>query len=273
MFVAFAIFFAIYVHSEKQIDRANELRFQSRALADELRQSSDDLTRMARSYVFTGNPLYKQHYQAILDIRDGRSPRPINYHDIYWDLVLDDDQRPRPYGGQSIALLDLMRQAGFTEEEFATLAQAKANSDEFTHAEFTAMKLIESTVIPTDVDRLKANLMLFDAAYLRAKSDITQPISQFYQMMDQRTLNAVHVAETASIRLRIVFVSLGLLLIFMIWNAYRALHLTLGTSVNELYECITRLGSGDVLFHPCRPRQGKQCAGLDIRNPNQPRPD
>ena len=54
MFVAFAIFFAIYVHSEKQIERANELRFQSLALADELRQSSDDLTRMVRSYVFTG---------------------------------------------------------------------------------------------------------------------------------------------------------------------------------------------------------------------------
>jgi nitrate/nitrite-specific signal transduction histidine kinase len=59
--VIFVVLFAIYVLAEKQIDRANELRFQSYRLADELRQSSDDLTRMVRTYVITGNPIYKQH--------------------------------------------------------------------------------------------------------------------------------------------------------------------------------------------------------------------
>ena len=76
MFVFFAILFVIYVRSEKQIDRANELRLQSHLLADELRQSSDDLTRMVRSYVITANPIYKQHFQEILDIRDGKMSRP-----------------------------------------------------------------------------------------------------------------------------------------------------------------------------------------------------
>ena len=83
-----------------------------RGLADELLQSSDDLTRMVRSYVITGNPIYKQHFQNILYIRDGKMSRPVNYHDIYWDLVLADG--PHPDNGQKIALLDLMRQAGFT---------------------------------------------------------------------------------------------------------------------------------------------------------------
>jgi hypothetical protein len=114
VFVVFAIVFATYVHSEKQIDRANEQRLQSYLLADQLRQSSDDLTRMVRTYVSTGNPIYKQHYQEILDIRDGKRPRPLEYQYVYWDLVLADDRRPGPSGGQSIALLDLMRQAGFT---------------------------------------------------------------------------------------------------------------------------------------------------------------
>jgi hypothetical protein len=35
---------------------ANELRYASRNLVEELRQSSDDLTRMARTYVATGEP-------------------------------------------------------------------------------------------------------------------------------------------------------------------------------------------------------------------------
>ena len=45
--------------SEKQIVRANDLRHQSCLLANELRQSSDDLTIMASTYVLTSNPTYK----------------------------------------------------------------------------------------------------------------------------------------------------------------------------------------------------------------------
>jgi CHASE3 domain sensor protein len=69
--VALAIVFALYALAEKKIHRADQLRDGSRKLADELRQSSDDLTRMARTYVVTADPIYKQHYQTILEIRDG----------------------------------------------------------------------------------------------------------------------------------------------------------------------------------------------------------
>ena len=87
LFVALAVAFVLYVHSEKQIDRAHDLRHQSFLLADELRQSSDDLTRMARSYVVTGNPVYQKYYQDILDIREGRQPRPQEYQSIYLSLI------------------------------------------------------------------------------------------------------------------------------------------------------------------------------------------
>ncbi|MDO9047059.1 MAG: EAL domain-containing protein [Methylobacter sp.] len=243
MFVVFAILFVIYVRSEKQINRANELRLQSHLLADELRQSSDDLTRMVRSYVITGNPVYKQHFQDILDIRDGKMSRPVNYHNIYWDLVLADD--PRPDSGQKIALLDLMRQAGFTGEEFAKLAQAKASSDGLTGTEFAAMKLVESTATPTGANRLKASRMLHDAVYHQAKADIMRPIGEFYRLMNQRTLDAVHTAENAATFLRVVFVSSGLLLLFMLRRVYRILHTTLGSSVSELYGRIICIGRGD----------------------------
>jgi diguanylate cyclase (GGDEF)-like protein/PAS domain S-box-containing protein len=245
MFVIFAVLFIVYVHSEKQIDRANELRFQSYLLADELRQSSDDLTRMVRAYVLTGQPIYKQHYQEILDIRDGKVSRPVDYQNIYWDLVLADDRRPRPDSGQKIALLDLMRQAGFTDEEFAKLAKAKANSDELVKVEFDAMEMIESTAVPTDANRLKASQMLRDADYLQAKAGIMRPISEFYQKMSQRTLNSVHNAEKTAVFLRVAFALSGLLLLFMVWRAYRTLHAILGSSVDELYKRITCLGSGD----------------------------
>ena len=44
LLVVAVLIFGIYVWSEKQIDRANEVRLRSFLLADELRQTSDDLT-------------------------------------------------------------------------------------------------------------------------------------------------------------------------------------------------------------------------------------
>ena len=245
MFVVFVVAFAIYVRAERQIDHAYESRYQSYVLADVLRQSSDDLTRMVRTYVATGDAIYKKRYQEILDIRDGKRPRPVKYEDIYWDLVLADDQRPRP-DGHAVALLELMRQAGFTEAEFAKLAQAKANSDALTKPEFAAMALIASTVPASEANRLKATRMLNDASYHQAKAGIMRPISEFYQMVDQRTLQAVRDAEHAATLVRAMLIALGLLLAFALWNAYRALHATLGCSVDELQGRIARLGRGDL---------------------------
>ncbi|MDO8208620.1 MAG: histidine kinase dimerization/phospho-acceptor domain-containing protein, partial [Gallionella sp.] len=244
MFVVVGITFGLYAYLEKQLDHANELQLKSFLLADELRQSSDDLTRMVRTYVVTGDPVYKQHYQEILDIRDGKKPRPVAYTDIYWDLVLADDQRPRPRG-QTVPLLELMRQAGITEKEFARLAQAKANSDLLTRTEFAAMALIESTEPATAANRLRAAQMLNDASYHLAKYGIMRPISEFYQMMEQRTQGAVHAAKNLATLVRVMLIAFGLLLAFTLWRAYRALYATLGCSVDELQGRIARLGSGD----------------------------
>ncbi len=242
MFVTFVLLFAFYVRSEKQIDQANELRLQSHLLADELRQSSDDLTRMVLNYVITGDIIYKQHFLEILDIRDGKKPRPVNYHNLYWELMPINDQRP---SGATIALLELMQQTGFTQEELAKLAQAKINSDALARTELAAMALIESAHPPTEATRFKASLMLQDAAYHQAKANIMQPISEFYLMMEQRTQAIVHTAQTNALRLRMVFIVFGLLLVIMLWRTYQALHYTLGGSVDELHEQIFRIGNGD----------------------------
>src|SRR3990172_79329 len=63
---ALTVAFALYARSERQIGRVHELRYRSFLLADELRQSGDDVTRMARAYLVTGDPVYKQRFQAIL---------------------------------------------------------------------------------------------------------------------------------------------------------------------------------------------------------------
>lgn len=257
--ILFSISFVIYVYSEKQIDRANEIRLNSFLLADELRHSSDDLTRMVRTYIATGNPIYKKHYQEILDIRNGKKPRPLEYQNIYWDLVSIDDKRPRPYSTQMIPLIEMMRLAGFTPIELAKLTEAKNNSDTLTETEFAAMKLIESKGSPAEqeIQLHKAFELLHDEVYHQAKAAIMRPIDEFYVLMKQRTDAAVHNAEQRAFILRIVFIFIGILFMLMLRRLNQTLHMTLGSTVDEVHTHITRIGRGD-FSHPIPLKNGNK---------------
>ena len=242
--------FALYVRAEKEIDHANNLRQRSFMLSDELRQSSDDLTRMVRTYVATGDPAYKRHFEEIVAIRDGKAARPANYPGVYWDLVLPGGDRPsRP--GEAVALRELISRAGFTEQEMAILALSKQRSDELTGIEHAAMRLVESAHPATPAIRDDAIAMLYGPAYHRAKAGIMGPIHQFADMTGQRTLAAVRGAEYYAYQLRLVFLCLVGLLLAMIWSARGAVLAVLGGPVQELYRRISRLGGGD--FSPLPP--------------------
>jgi len=258
VFIFCAIFFVVYVYSEKQIDRANEMRLYSFILADELRHSSDDLTRMVRTYAVTKNPIYKQHYQEILDIRNGIKSRPLKYQNIYWDLVGSDNKRPRPFTLHAISLFDMMRQAGFTDIELEKLSEAKKNSDLLTQTEYSAMKLIEFKGTDSQMLRQKqmALELLHDAAYHQAKASIMRPIDQFYLLMNERTDAAIHTAQTVALISRIIFVLIGIFFLFMLWRLNKTLNSILGGSVTDLYENITRIGRGDFSL-PIRIEEGK----------------
>ncbi|MFI3154609.1 MAG: EAL domain-containing protein [Methylococcaceae bacterium] len=243
--LALFVFFGIYVYSEKQIDRANELRQSSYQLVDQLRQSSDDLTRMARTYVVTGDPRYKQYHRDILDIRNGKQPRPEGYFSVYWDRVLANAQLPPPETGQAVALLDLMRQSGFTGEELGKLAQVKVNSDALTALESEAMKLRESVGADATANRAKALLMLHDENFHQMKAKIMTPINEVYLLMDKRTLAAVHTMAKTALMFRLIFIVTVLGAILMLWRTYAALRTTLGASADDVHAQLLRIGRGD----------------------------
>ena len=98
--------------ADAQVGRAIQARYDSYLLADELRQSSDDLTRLARTYVATGDAKWEQQYFEVLDIRNGKRPRPAHYERIYWDFRAA-DATPAGGDGESLSLTDRMRRAGF----------------------------------------------------------------------------------------------------------------------------------------------------------------
>lgn len=242
----FVVSFFWYVNTERAIDAANQQRLQSFLLADILRQSSDDLTRMVRSYVVTGEAKYKAHFQEIMAIRDGKAPRPEYYHRVYWDLVMADGLRPRP-SGRAVPLLTLMQQSGFTPAEFAKLAEAKGYSDDLTQIEFEAMRRHEqaqSLPAPAAAElNRQAVTLLFDQRYHLAKAGIMRPIDQFYQMIDQRTTEDIQKAMLLADVARLVFVGIGGWLLYLLWQIRQYFSAVLGTSLPTLYSYISALGS------------------------------
>ncbi|MBT0773257.1 response regulator [Kineosporia sp. J2-2] len=169
--------------SVRQATAAEARRSQSLRLAYELRQTSDDLTRMARTYVVTGQTRYRDWFQEILAIRDGTAARPDNYDKIYWDVVTDTGERPSSFGAP-VAFADLAAGAGFTPRELGLLATAKARSDALADIEEDAFALAARGGA---ANRQQATRMLFDASYLRAKDEIMQPIGQVLELVDTRT--------------------------------------------------------------------------------------
>ncbi|MBI3503812.1 MAG: methyl-accepting chemotaxis protein [Proteobacteria bacterium] len=176
------------------ISKAHENRYASYLLADELRQSSDDLTRLARTYVATVDDRYEKQYFEILDIRDGKKPRPEAYHRIYWDfLAADPSRKPRPDAG-SRPLLTMMRDAGFTDREFAKLEEAKKNSDGLVKTEVIAMNAVKGLyddgkgnfTVKKDPDQALAIKLMNSPDYHKFKAEIMRPIDEFYVEMERR---------------------------------------------------------------------------------------
>jgi len=243
LLIPLALSFGGYVWAEKQIDRANDTRYLSYVLADELRQSSDDLTRMVRTYVSTGDPRFKKQYQDILAIRDGRKPRPEGYSGIYWDLVLPDGKPPRPDTTQRVPLLDLMKKSGFSAGELDLLSQAKLRSDRLVQVELEAMRMVEEGGPALELKRARA--MLYGPQYHEAKAAIMEPIDRFYRLLDARTREAVQATVRQALVMRCLFLGFAGGLVFMLWRSYSSLRTTLGGSVGEVQAQIARIGQGD----------------------------
>jgi len=173
--------------SQARIGEGHEARRRTFQLADELRQSSDDLTRMARLYAVTGDARYKAYFERMLDIRRGESPRPARYWDVYWDFVADTHEFPEEReDAQSVALADLIAGAGFSAAEVDLFRLAEARSDALATIEATAMEALPDELAAAAERQHEAVKALHGEDYNRMKAGIMQPIAEMHESLDQR---------------------------------------------------------------------------------------
>ena len=172
--------------NQRDLLAAQQRRYRSYLLADELRQSSDDLTRLARTLAVSGDERFRRQYEAVVAIRDGLRARPQFPERIYWDFLAVDDVKPRP-DGDAVPLRDLMRKEGFTAEEMDLLEESKRNSDGLVALETEAMNAV--TLGGDAVARAVARLHGVD--YHREKARIMAPIDRFFELVEKRTAGEV----------------------------------------------------------------------------------
>ena len=240
-----------------EVDRSADLRYRSYLLADELRQSSDDLTRLARTYAVTGDAKYEKQYFDILDIRNGKKPRPEHYERIYWDFVAAGIDKPQP-DGATASLQALMKEAGFSEQEFAKLKEAQNNSDALVKNETIAMNAVKGLfddgtgqfTKKGDPDLELARKLTHDENYHKYKAQIMKPVDEFLELLDKRTSAAVEQANQAKTRMQywvtgLVLFSIAFLVVALL-TVYRRIIAALGGEPAVASEVVKQVAAGDL---------------------------
>ena len=185
-------------NTNESISEAEKNRELSLRVVDELRQSSDDLTRMARMYVVTEDSSYIQYFNEIIKIRDGEASRPIDYHEIYWDFVLASGAEPRPRAEQ-IALVDLLQTYISSSEAAEYFTKAKSSSEDLILIEEEAFNAINGVFkdslggysVTAAPNKQMAMELLHGKAYLAAKAKIMESIQDFSHFVNGYTNDTI----------------------------------------------------------------------------------
>ncbi|MDG6773243.1 response regulator [Thiomicrorhabdus sp. ZW0627] len=186
-----------------KLSEAQSDRYEMHKAAVSLKSSSDELTRFARLYVVTGDKTYKENYQRILDIRNGLSARPEGYDQVYWNYLEPLRSRIHP-DGQSQSLRSLMASLPFTKVEYAKLQEAEDKSNVLVGMETKAFNAMIGVyqdsqgnyTVHGKPDQDFAIKLLHSNAYLLEKQAIMQPIDEFMNSLEKRTLNQVRALES-----------------------------------------------------------------------------
>ena len=203
-FISVAVVINKYQKATIKLEDAYNMQYKSLILADELRQSSDDLTRMARTYVITGNSMFEEQYKTVLAIRNGELPRPKRYNGIFWDFLTLENNKIL-LDGEKIPLRELMIQANFPESELNLLFISQKESDDLTNLEHKAMNAIKGIfqdengnyTIKAKPDFALARELMHSNAYHLAKIRIMEPLDRFYKAFETRTKQKVDEAKSS----------------------------------------------------------------------------
>lgn len=149
--------------TQTSIQKLSEQRLRIHCLAEELRYTTDELSRMAHSYIATGDEYFRKIYLDILAIRAGKMPRPQTYGPAYWYKILAGE--PVGKAGEASSVYDLMRREGVAEEDIRLLIKSFSQADALSGIEKEALAAMQGVFF--DYSGQHSRVGKADPAYAR----------------------------------------------------------------------------------------------------------
>ena len=169
-----------------ELSRVQQEKERLMLAADEIAQSSQDLTRLCRLYIITKSNTYLEEYLTITKWQNGEIPRPESVN-------------AQLFPGRTVGRTELLKELGCTAEELALLNTASSLSVHLSDLERQAMESIRrqryvqgpASIQPEETVTNFAIRAVHDEAYHAETAKIMQPISTFFRRLDTRTNAAV----------------------------------------------------------------------------------
>ncbi len=220
LIASIGILIFILIENEKHVHKIEESYQESFNLALELRQSTYYLTRFADDYVETKDSKYKQYFNIIVEVLEGKRAHPKKIGLSYWDYLAAGLMETKILGG-SYSIQDKLSELELYGEELENLKRAKRSTDDLIDIEITAMNASDGLFKDSsgefriegkpDIDL--ARDLLHGSSHMEAKNQIIMPIDDFFIMLDRRVSNELAVLHE---RNHTIFISAAIITIITI---------------------------------------------------------
>ena len=171
IFFTFIYFINSLYHTMQEYSEYKQIKYNMITKSDELRRSSNNLTRFARNYVVTKDKNYKDNYYKVLEIRNGTRFKPENYNRIYWSILEPLRTNTHPNTNIKSSLIDEIKELPYTKDQLILLKTSLAKSNSLVNLELKAFNAIKEN------NQKLAIKILYSDKYKLAKHNIMIPIS------------------------------------------------------------------------------------------------
>lgn len=236
------VLFVMVKNQNNRLINLLEQKENSFLIANELKQTSEDLTRTCRLFVVTGGEQkYADEYNYIVQWRSGKVPRPETVN-------------KKVYPGRKVSQIQLLKEFGCTDEEIKLLEKSTALSNDLINIETQAMETIRRESYVKGIRSINSGesnyefavRILSDKNYHNEVAKIMAPIGVFFSALDQRTTNAINQADSRLKlyqKLAIIFITLAAFFViyFAMFLSRSVINPVLKTS-----DILSELGKGDL---------------------------
>ena len=224
--------------SNKHLKHALQYELQAFELANEMEESSEDLTNYIRMYAMTGNTAYRTAYNRVLDIRNGKAANN---------------------DGIKKAFATKVEEMQLTYEENNYILKSQELSNTLAILETEVMTFLDNylRVNPNadlgnsaDQEVLANQARLFSSEYTDQTDKIMEPIKKFKTTLLARAetekLDAEHTASEATAIGLIVLIVYVIFIILVLFFALTYILRTLGSEPEKIKGILARVEAGDL---------------------------